>query len=401
MALGAMIFDVDGTLVDSNEAHVGAWVRAFERFGYTVMADRVRVETGKGGDQLVPSILGEAAEKKDGEGLRSAQKEEFLAAARKTHLALFPDVEQLLGELRRRGIRTAIATSSSADHLDGLFASVGTDLRELVDEVANADDAEASKPSPDIVQAAVRKLGLSPAQCAMLGDTVFDATACRFAGVACLGVLSGGNEKGPLLRAGARAVWRDTGDLLEHLDEALEVASPGDTQLTAELLETLMREALGVAREGMDAGEAPIGCVLARGDGTVLARGYNEMAGTGVRTAHAEMVAFAHAKDAIPPDARDLILVSTLEPCVMCTGAAMETAVDLIVYALQAPADSGTGRVEPPESPDNGMPRIVGGVLAKESRGLLEEWLRVNGNPEQRPYIEQLLAQTFPPRSRT
>ncbi len=78
----------------------------------------------------------------------------------------------------------------------------------------------------------------------------------------------------------------------------------------------------------------------------------------------------------------------------MCTGAAMETAVDLIVFGLHAPADSGTGRVQPPQSPDNGMPRIVGGVLADESRALLEEWLAVNRNPDQRPYVEHLLAQT-------
>ena len=79
----------------------------------------------------------------------------------------------------------------------------------------------------------------------------------------------------------------------------------------------------------------------------------------------------------------------------MCTGAAMETAVDIIIFGLDAPADAGTGRVQPPQSPDNGMPRIVGGVLAGESRALLEEWMRSNGNPEQRPYVEQLLQHPF------
>jgi tRNA(adenine34) deaminase len=106
------------------------------------------------------------------------------------------------------------------------------------------------------------------------------------------------------------------------------------------------------------------------------------------------MVAFARANGAIPPGARDVILVSTLEPCVMCTGAAMETAVDTIVYGLEAPADSGSTRVRPPDGPDSQMPRIVGGVLRDESRALFEEWLRVNGNAEQRPYVELLLAGT-------
>ncbi len=394
MALDAMLFDIDGTLIDSNPAHTEAWVRAFDRCGYRIAADRVAVEIGKGGDKLVPSVLGEAADRKYGDRLREAQKEAFLAIARKTRLALFPGARELLAELRRRGIRTALATSSGEEHLDGLFASAGIDLRELVDETVGADDAEASKPSPDIVQAAVKKLGLSPAQCAMVGDTVYDAQACRFAGVVCLGVRSGGNDAASLLRAGARGVWRDTADLLAHLDAVLALASPGASHLDSALLERLMRAALEAARDGLAAGEAPIGCVIARGDGTVVARAYNTMAGTGVRTAHAEIAAFQQAAGAIPADARDILLVSTLEPCVMCTGAAMETAVDTVVYGLRAPADSGTGRVTPPEGPDSGMPRIIGGILAAESRALFEEWMRVNGNAEQRPYIERLLQQT-------
>src|SRR2546423_8486746 len=104
------------------------------------------------------------------------------------------------------------------------------------------------------------------------------------------------------------------------------------------------------------------------------------------------MVAFARAAGKVQPEDKDLILVSTLEPCVMCTGAAMVSAVDTIVYALRAPADSGTGRVRPPQSPESQMPRIVGDVLARESRELFERWLREGHvNPQQRAYVEQLL----------
>ena len=394
MALTAVIFDIDGTLIDSNPAHVEAWVQAFGKFGYRIGADRVSVEVGKGGDKLVPSILGGSAEKQHGEGLREAQKDAFLALAGKTRLAAFPGARDLILELRRRGLRTALATSSSGEQLDGLFRSAGVDFRTLVDETTTADDAAESKPAPDIIQAAIRKLGLAPTQCAMVGDTVYDAEASRGAGVACLGVRSGGNDAETLMRAGTRGVWRDTADLLGHLDQALTAASPGPVPVDQALLEKLMREALAAAREGMAAGEAPIGCVLARGDGSVLARAWNTMAGTGVRTAHAEIEAFRRAADRVPADARDLLLVSTLEPCVMCTGAAMETAVDVIAYGLRAPADAGTGRVQPPRSPDNSMPRITGGILAAESRALFEEWMQVNGNPEQRPYIEQLLRST-------
>jgi hypothetical protein len=87
-------------------------------------------------------------------------------------------------------------------------------------------------------------------------------------------------------------------------------------------------------------------------------------------------------------------MVSTLEPCVMCTGAAMESAVDTIVYALAAPADNGTARVRPPESPESQMPRIVGGVLAAESRTLFERWLDMHRGEPQAAFVEQLLART-------
>ena len=160
------------------------------------------------------------------------------------------------------------------------------------------------------------------------------------------------------------------------------------------LHERLMREALATARAGMAAGEAPIGCVIARGDGTIVARAWNAMQRTQNKTAHAEIMAFADAAGRVPLDARDLIMVSTLEPCVMCTGAAMEGAVATIVFGLVAPADSGTGRVRPPASPESAMPHIVGRVLARESRALFVEWLEKGPDPKQAKYVQQLLALT-------
>jgi tRNA(Arg) A34 adenosine deaminase TadA len=107
------------------------------------------------------------------------------------------------------------------------------------------------------------------------------------------------------------------------------------------------------------------------------------------------MVTFASAAGKAPDDARDLILVSTLEPCVMCLGAAMEAAVDTIIYGLKAPADSGTARVMPPQSPESGMPRIVGGILTQESRKMFEQWLKQPGlNPQQVKFVKQLLKLT-------
>ena len=224
-----MIFDVDGTLVDTNPAHVDAWRRAFKRFGYDVPTERIVVEIGKGGDKLVPSILGEPAEKRHGDALRRAQKEEFLAIAKREHFRVFPGVPELFRALRNRGIRTALATSSDDRHLDATLASAGIDLRSMADVVVTKSDAGSSKPDPDVVVAAVEKLGLSPAQCAMVGDTFYDAQACQAAGVVFIGVLSGGSSEPALLEAGARAVLRDVAHLLVELDRALEIVSPATT----------------------------------------------------------------------------------------------------------------------------------------------------------------------------
>jgi len=398
MALDALIFDLDGTLVDSNEAHVESFVHGFDRLGYKVLASRIRVEIGQGGDNLVPAILGEEADERDGENIRHAAAEEFERIVAERPLRVFDGARELLAEARRRGLSLALATSASEQHLDAIFASAGVDLRDEMDAVVSKSDVESSKPRPDVVVAAVRKLDLSPAQCAMVGDTPFDALSARHAGVVTLGVRSGGtHHERQLLTAGARRTWRDVAHLWDDLDEALRVASPGAAHLTRELLDALMREAMEVAREGVQAGEAPIGCVIATGEGRVIARGYNEMNRTQNKTAHAEIVAFARAAGRTPLDANDLLLVSTLEPCVMCTGAAMEGAVDTIVYALRAPADSGTGRVQPPESPESQMPRIVGDVLAAESRELFEAWYAEHEREPQAAYVQQLLALTEVP----
>ena len=391
--LTALIFDLDGTLADTNEAHTQSWVQGLAEHGYQVAADRLRPEMGKGGDNLFPDLFGQEAEAKDGERVRESVGKAYEQIAAHEKLKPFDGAVELLAELRRRGIKTALATSSGETDLQATFDSLGVDLREHVDEVVMKDDVAASKPYPDIVLAALEKLKLSPAECAMVGDTPHDAEAAKRAGVVTIGFLAGHmNDARTLLGAGARLIFDGPADLLAHLDEALTRISPTQVRLTNARLEAMMREALAAAQEGMDAGEAPIGCAIFDGEGRVVARGYNEMNATQNKTAHAEIVTFAKAAGKLPLDAHDFVLVSTLEPCVMCTGAAMEAAVDTIVYALQAPADAGSGRVRPPESPESQMPRIVGGVLADESRQLFERWLDQHRGEPQAAYVEQLLA---------
>ena len=395
MALDAVIFDFDGTLLDTNATHVRAWREAFARYGYKVPEDRIFEEIGKGGDTLVPDLLGREADEKDGKGLRKAQPEEFTKLAQESGLKAFPGAAELIEGVKRLGLKTILATSSSGKQLQTSEKYSGFPVSKLVDQIVNADDAQTSKPAPDLIKAAVQKLGMSPAQCMMLGDTAFDAISAKNAGVITLCLTCGGRPAEELRRGGARAIYRDPQDLLTHLEDALHIASPGSAHLTQEVLERLMREALQVAREGMAAGEVPIGAVIARGDASVVARGYNELNRTGNKTAHAEMVTFAHAAGTVPMDDRDLILVSTLEPCVMCLGAAMEASVDTVIFGLKAPADNGTQRVEPPESPESGMPRIVGGILPDASRELFGEWLqKPSNNPQQVSFVKQLLALT-------
>lgn len=173
--------------------------------------------------------------------------------------------------------------------------------------------------------------------------------------------------------------------------------------LTTARKESLMREALAEAARGVSEGEAPIGCVLARpvgGEVKIVARGHNRMNALQNKVAHAEIVTFFDAahKHGEPPtlplDCRDAILVSTLEPCVMCLGAAMEAGVCTVLFGLQAPADNGTRRVKPPESPESSAPTIEGGILAGESRRLFVEWLRGKEGTKQAQFVEQLLALT-------
>ena len=219
MSLRAIIFDIDGTLVDSNESHVEAWQAAFAAHGHDVSRDRIREEIGKGGDKLVPSILGEAVEKREGEALRERQSEEFLGIAGRRQLAAFPRAREIFDTLEARGIRSALATSSSREHLEALGRSAGIDLTSLGEVLVNADDIEETKPAPDLIEAAVKKLGLDPAECVMIGDTPYDAEASVRAGVACIGVTSGGNDAQLLLEAGAIRVWRDIAQVEEQLDE--------------------------------------------------------------------------------------------------------------------------------------------------------------------------------------
>lgn len=151
-----------------------------------------------------------------------------------------------------------------------------------------------------------------------------------------------------------------------------------------------MRDAIGVAREAVYCGEAPIGAVLYAVDGTRLAQGWNQRRSTGDVTRHAEMVAFATLAQPGKRQPRDLVLASTLEPCVMCWGACLELGVSRIVFGLEAPPNGGSTRVHDPAR----ACAVTGGARRDECRDLFVEWLRDHPDDRGSDFVEELLRRT-------
>jgi HAD superfamily hydrolase (TIGR01509 family) len=214
----AAIFDVDGTLVDTNELHVAAWREVFLRYGKDVDKDALRAQMGKGGDQLMPVFWPQDDLAKFGEEMQALRVEifmrDYLPRSRP-----FPAVRQLFERIRRDGMRIALASSAKQPELQHHLESLG--IADLVEGATSADDAEHSKPAPDIFQAALRRLpGVVASQAVVIGDSPYDAHAARRAGMHCIGVLTGGFSGRELLQAGAIAVYEDIADLARQYDES-------------------------------------------------------------------------------------------------------------------------------------------------------------------------------------
>lgn len=392
-SLSAFIFDLDGTLVDSNDLQIDAWVQALSDHGYKVSRDRIAKEVGKGGDQLVPDLVGNEADEKDGKALRAAQPSHAMALLKSRGVAALPGAKQILTHCRKAGFKVALATSSGKKILQALLESAGIDPA-LFDQIVNADDAEQSKPQADIYHATLAKLKLSPGECVNVGDTPFDVIAARRAGLLTVGLDSEFNSADTLRGSGARCTYADCAAVLTHWDEALSRLSPRTFILHADRMAAMMQIALQAAERGMQAGEVPIGAAIFDGAGNLLTATSNQQNATGDKITHAEIVAFHQIAGKVDPSAKDLTLVSTLEPCVMCMGAAMEAGVDTILYGLPAPFDGGAERVTPPTSPESQMPRIVSKIGADASRHLLEQWLTTATNEKQIAFVNQLLGNT-------
>lgn len=212
-----MIFDVDGTLVDSNDAHARAWVETLQTFGIERDVASARRLIGMGGDKLLPTLTGVAADSDLGREITKKRSDHF----RKTYrdgLRPFRDTRALFLALRDRGVRLAIASSSNEDDLQRLLEIA--EVADLIERRASADDAARSKPDPDIVHAALARLGNPKhARVSMVGDTPYDVEAARGAGVTAIGFRCGGWSDAEL--AGTAAIFDNPADMRAHLERAL------------------------------------------------------------------------------------------------------------------------------------------------------------------------------------
>lgn len=215
--LQAVIFDVDGTLIDSNDLHAQAWQRAFQHFGYDIPYDQLRSQIGKGSDKYVPHFLKPENDAKFGKEL-DKYKSQLFKREYASQIVPFPGVRRLFERIRNQGLRIAFATSSKGDELAQYKQMLNVD--DLVDEETSKDDAENSKPAPDIFAAALKRLRLNAAEAIAVGDTPYDAQACTKIGLPIVGVLCGGFSEAELLEAGCFAIYEDPEDLLERFDRS-------------------------------------------------------------------------------------------------------------------------------------------------------------------------------------
>ena len=217
MNLQAVILDVDGTLVLSNDAHARAWVEAFAAFGYDAPFEQVRPLIGMGGDKVIPEIVpGLTDEAGDGKKIAQRRKELIIERFSPT-LSPAPGSRELLLKMQAEKLRLIIATSATSEELSGLLKAAQVD--DLLEEAATSSDAEDSKPEPDIVEAALSKLKLRSSQVVMLADTPYDIEAASKCGVGVIAFRCGGFDDASL--RGALAIYNDPADLLAHYDDSI------------------------------------------------------------------------------------------------------------------------------------------------------------------------------------
>ena len=215
----AVIFDIDGTLLDSVDLHAQAWQEALKHFGHDIPFERVRSQIGKGGDQLLPALISP-------EELKKKQKEieEYRANLFKRkylpQVKPFSEVRELFQRVLADGQKIALASSARGDELEH-YERIAN-IEDLIHVETSSADAEKSKPHPDIFDAALERLGsgISKEDVIVVGDSPYDAEAAKRAGLRTIGVRCGGFPEKALKEAGAMAIFADPQDLLRRYDES-------------------------------------------------------------------------------------------------------------------------------------------------------------------------------------
>ena len=211
--ISAVLFDIDGTLVDSNYAHVAAWMYAFHSAGCGVDAWRIHESIGMDSAKLLDRLVSDQSDAvrdqaKDEHSKRYAEMSDVLRA--------FDGARELLRAISARDVKVVLATSAPQDELERLRDLL--DVEDAIETVTNAEDVETAKPAPDIVQVALEKSGSDAAETIFVGDTVWDIRAAADAGVACVAVQSGGIHEAALREAGAAAVYETIRELRADLE---------------------------------------------------------------------------------------------------------------------------------------------------------------------------------------
>ncbi|MEV7979615.1 HAD family hydrolase [Streptomyces sp. NPDC086519] len=212
----AAVFDVDGTLVDTNHLHVTTWWEAFRQAGHQVTMHAVHHSVGLGSDDLIAHLLGEDRDRSQDDELSAAHT--ALYGQFFDRLAPLPGAGELLRRLHRDGWRVVLATSASGPELAALRRAIDAD--DAIAATASADDVTRGKPAPEPVEHALELAGVPADRAVFVGDTVWDMRAGTKAGVRCVGVLCGGIPRSDLVAAGAEEIYADPADLLDPLADS-------------------------------------------------------------------------------------------------------------------------------------------------------------------------------------
>ena len=216
MSLKGVIFDIDGTLVDSNDAHAQSWVDTFAEADYEVPFGVVRPLIGMGADKLLPKTIGIRHDSEEGKKLLKRRSEIFRERYL-PRLRPFPGARALVLRVRDDGLKAIVATSAKDEELKALLKAAEVD--DLMQERATSSNAKRSKPDPDIVEAAIDESGVPASKAVMIGDTPYDVEAATRAGVRIIGFRSGGWDDASL--KGAAQIYDGPADLLADYDASL------------------------------------------------------------------------------------------------------------------------------------------------------------------------------------